>query len=105
MKAGLLEEIIKIITPTTIKNEYGEEIETWEDKYKTRARLIHNSGNRSNTNGEIFYTHNKTLQVRHYVPVNSYDRIEWNNQLYRILDIEPNKQQMMLTITIELIND
>nr|DAE49763.1 MAG TPA: head-tail joining protein [Caudoviricetes sp.]DAW52115.1 MAG TPA: head-tail joining protein [Caudoviricetes sp.] len=37
--------------------------------------------------------------------VNEYDRIQWNGKIYRILDIEPDKQQMLLTINVELVND
>lgn len=105
MRAGLLQETINIIRPTTLKNEYGEEDTEWKLIYTTKARLVHNSGSRNNENGEIFYAYVKTFEVRDHVPVEEFDRIEWNTKLFRILDIEPDKHQRKLTIKTELIND
>lgn len=105
MKAGLLKEKIDVITPKIITNDYGEQTTEWELKYSTRARLIHTSGNRIEPNGEIFYSYTKTLEVRSYVPVDDFDRIIWNGKQYRILDIEPNVEQMKKIIRMELVND
>lgn len=105
MRAGLLKEIITIQSSTLFKNSYGEEKETWFDKCTTRARLIHDSGSRQTTNNEIFYSHRKTLQIRPYIKVDDFDKILWNGKEYRVIDIEPNKEQQMQIITIEEIND
>ena len=105
MRAGLLKEKIDIITPKIATNDYGEQTTEWELKYPTRARLIHTSGNRIEPNGEIFYSHMKTLEVRSYVPVDDFDRIIWNEKQYRILDIEPDEGQMKKIIRVELVND
>lgn len=105
MRAGLLKERIGIYTNIIYTNEYGEETETWELKFSTRAKLIHNRGQRTMPNGEVFYTSVKTLEVRSYVPVNEFDRIEWDNKTYRILNIDPDEAQNKKIISIELIND
>lgn len=105
MRAGLLQEPIEIWEKILQVNEYGEETETWTLKYSTRARLVHDGGNRIIENNDIFFTHTKTFQVRDYVPVEEYNRIVWNNKNYRILNIEPDKSKMNLTIKVELIND
>lgn len=105
MRAGLLTEKINILESSLIKNSYGEEETKWQTKYTTRARLIHKSGNRALSNDEITYQYTKTFQVRYYVMVNEFDRIQWNDRIYRILDIEPDREQMLLTINVELIND
>ena len=57
---------------------------------------MHKGGNRTLSNDEVAYQYTKTFQVRHYIMVNEYDRIQWNGKIYRILDIEPDKQQMLL---------
>ena len=77
MRAGLLTEQIDILESSLIRN----------------------------ANDEVAYQYTKTFQVRHYIMVNEYDRIQWNGKIYRILDIEPDKQQMLLTINVELVND
>jgi hypothetical protein len=74
-------------------------------KYSTKARLVHNGGNRVIENNEVFFSHSKTFQVRDYVPVDDYDRIKWDNKYYRILNIEPDKERMNKTIQGELIDD
>jgi head-tail adaptor len=105
MRAGLLKEIITIVSPVISVNDYGEQTTEWEDKYTTRARLKHDSGARVENNGEIFYSYVKTLEIRDYVPVDEFDRILWNDKAYRILDIEPDKDAMKKIIRIELVND
>lgn len=105
MRAGLLKEKIDIITPEITTNDYGEQTTEWVLKYSTRAKLVHTSGNRIQPNGEIFYSYVKTLEIRDYVPVDDFDRIVWNNKQYRILDIEPNEDQMKKIIRMELVND
>lgn len=105
MRAGLLQEDIEILKSTTVTNKYGEQSSIWTVIATTKARLIHDSGARTEINNEIFYAYTKTFQVRYYVNVSEFDRIRWNNQLFRIISIEPNKQQQSLTIKTELVND
>jgi head-tail adaptor len=105
MRAGLLKENIEIWQKSLTTNDYGEETEIWSLKYSTKARLVHNGGSRVIENEEVFFSHTKTFEVRDYVPVDDYDRIVWNNKKYRILNIEPDRTQMKLTIKAELIDD
>jgi head-tail adaptor len=105
MKAGLLTEHIEIWKKTLETNKYGEETETWSKSYETRARLVHDGGSRVISNDEVMFTHSKTFQVRDYVPVGNYDRIKWEGDFYRILNIEPDRVSMNQTIKVELIND
>lgn len=105
MRAGLLTEPIEIWTKTVVTNDFGEETESWALKYSTRARLLHDGGSRVIENEQVFFSHTKTFQVRDYVPVDDYDKIIWDHKEYRILNIEPDKKQMNLTIKTELIDD
>lgn len=105
MRAGLLKENIEIWQKSLTTNDYGEETEIWSLKYSTKARLVHNGGSRVIENEGVFFSHTKTFEVRDYVPVDDYDRIVWNNKKYRILNIEPDRTQMKLTIKAELIDD
>lgn len=105
MRAGLLTETISILEKVLITNDYGEETETWVDKYTTKARLVHDGGGRVIVNDEVFYTHAKTFQVRMYVPIEDFDRIQWDGKYYRILNIEIDRTQNNKTIKAELIDD
>lgn len=105
MRAGLLTERIEILKPDVSTNDFGEETTDWISIYTTKARLVHTGGNRTVQNDEVFYSYTKTFQIRNYVSVQEYDRILWNGKQYRILDIEPEKQQQQITIKTELVND
>ena len=105
MRGGLLKHRIDILTPIITKNEFGEDATSINLKYSTRARIVPTSGNRTNQNGDIFYEYSKTIQVRHYVPIDDFDIIRLDDKLYRILNIEANNEQMMKTINIQLKND
>lgn len=105
MRAGLFKEQIDIIRAEITKNDFGEETTEWKSIYKTRARLVHVHGSRNIYNEEIVYSYVKTMMVRYYVPVEEFDRIKWNDNLYRILEIEPSDDKSYKTIKIEIIND
>lgn len=105
MRAGLLKEQITIWHATIEVNEFGEETTVWDQSYHTRARLQHNGGNRTNENDEIVYTSVKNFDIRWYVPISDFDRIEWNGHMYRILDITPDQDDRKQTVKCELINE
>lgn len=105
-RAGLLNEVITILTPTSNVNEFGEKVQTYSIRYTTRARVEHDSGTRSNENNEIFYSYQKSFTVRSYVPVNEFDLIQYNGKKYRITSIDDRiKTHNDKLIITELIND
>ena len=105
-RAGLLTKPIKILTPITTINEFGEQVQKYELKYKTRARVLHDNGARTIENGEIFYPYQKTFNVRSYVPISEYDLVEFDKKKYRVITIEnrveENNDKLIIT---ELVND
>ncbi len=105
MRAGLLTEIIEIYSPSITSDEYGTQDTQYIIKQKTRARLTHNSGERKNENHEIVFNSNKTFELRKYIIIDELDRIKWNDKYFRILDIEPNRQNQEIKINCEIIND
>lgn len=105
MNAGALNEHIEIYTPHIIINEVGEQENEYILKNKTRARVIHNKGNRNIENDEIVYNFVKIFEVRIYVDIEEFDRIKWNDRYYRVLDIDPNKEMQKITVTTEVINE
>lgn len=105
MRAGLLTRPITILTPKTTINEFGEQVQEYEEKYKTRARVLHDNGSRNIENGEIFYPYQKSFNVRSYVPINEFDIIEFEGHQYRIITIDNRIERSndKLVVT-ELIN-
>ena len=87
-RAGLLTKTIKILKPISETNEFGELVQEYQEKYSTRARVLHDSGTRTNENGEIFYPYQKTFNVRSYVPITEFDLIEYDSNKYRVITIE-----------------
>ena len=106
MKAGLLNEVIRIEKPVTNRDEYGADSKIWETQVaKTKASVTFNSGNRVNENNEIIYAYQVTFTIRIYHQINEEMRIIWKNKKYRILSLEENKQRQNITIRTELINE
>jgi head-tail adaptor len=105
MRAGLLKEPIRILENVITINDFGEQSETWRVKSETRARLVNDGGDRTIINGEIFYSNIKTFEVRYYVDIEDFDRVEWDGKQYRVLNIQPDKLKQNKTIRTELVND
>lgn len=105
IRAGLLTDVIDIYSPSASTNQFGEESTVNVLKSITRARVIHNNGNRTLQNSEVFYSYNKTFQVRIYVNVDEFDLIKFNDKFYRILSLDKDKEQQLITINTELVND
>lgn len=107
MRAGLLNEIIKVEQPVIAQNDYGANDYTeWETFIeRTKAQVTYGSGNRVTENNEIFFTYEVIFTVRYYHKINEDMRIIWQNKKYRILSLQRNKPQQSLTIKTELINE
>lgn len=104
-RAGLLNEIIQIYKPTTVVNDYGERVETYDLLYTTRARVVNDGGGRNLVNSEIFYGYSKSFVVRYYVPVENICRIKWQNNDYRVISVEKRRDTNDILIKTELINE
>lgn len=105
MIAGILKDIITIKRAVVIKNDFGEEVETWSDVTTTRAYVKQSSSQRNEENVEITYDFIKEFRVRIYVDVRPYDIIIWNGQKYRILSLDKQKDLQQITLQTELINE
>lgn len=106
MRAGLLNEVIKVEQPVTITDEFGANSIKWETFIgRTKAQVTYSSGNRLNENNEIIFAYEVVFTVRIYHQINERMRIIWKNKKYRILSLEENKHLQSLTIKAELINE
>ena len=105
MIAGILKEIVTIKRAAIVKNSFGEEVETWIDVTTTRAFVKQTTSQRTETNNEITYDFTKEFRVRYYVDVQPYDILVWNNQRYRIIQLDKQKDLQQITLITQLIND
>ena len=105
LRAGLLNELITIRRATITKNDYGEEVETWEDVITTRARVTQTGSSKNNVNQEIFMGFTKEFQVRYYIDIREFDIIVWKQKQYRIVSLNQDRMNQYTTIIGELIND
>ena len=104
MFAGLLNEKIELYEQVKTKNAFGEEVETLELRFTTRAKVSHLSGSRTVQNDEILIPYQKTFVVRDYVPVRSITWIKYRDNFYRILSVDYDKDYRQKICITELVN-
>ena len=105
MRAGLLSEVITIMTPYIEKDEYGSEVEMWDELLTTRANVRWSSGNRSISNDEIVNVYSVDFTIRRYHDIDEVMRVRYEGKLYRILSIEDNRHDGTKKLRCELINE
>lgn len=108
MRSGRLKHFIVIEGLSTKSNEFGEEENSvYSEKLKARADVVYDSGNRTNDNGEIFYSYTKTFILWDYFDekVNEFDRIVYKGNYYKILSKELDEPNKLLYLKTELVNE
>lgn len=108
MRSGRLNNFIVIEEMKTVTNEYGEEQETiYTEKLRTRADVMFDGGNRLTDNGEIFYSYSKTFILWDYYDkvLGEFDRIIYKGKPYRIISKELVKEDKLLYVRTELVNE
>ena len=105
MQASLLREVVYIYVPSLSRNQYGEQVQSYEYLYKTKAYVQHTYGNRQEENNEIVNNYRKTFTIRAYHALNEKMYIRYNNKYWRILTIEPVPNQHDIIVSTELVNE
>ena len=92
--------------PTIQRNEYNEQVETYNEITTTRARVIYDSGSRSlEINSEIHYDYLMEFEVWKYVDIKENDYIEFNEKKYRVRSIEVSDEQNKKIIRVDEVNE
>lgn len=109
MQAGLLRDIISIERAEEVVNKSnGEQIRTWNEIWKGRAKVDFSSGNQVLINGETVNRITKKVTVR-TKPVFSEKlsmlRVIISGDAYRILAKDVRSRDMSTIFTVELINE
>lgn len=108
MKSGRLNKVIVIEELSTITNEFGEEEKSiYAPKFRTKAEVKNDGGNRETDNGEVFYSQIKTFIFWDYINsyLSDYDRIIYEGKPYRVINKDLNKEDKILYVKGELINE
>lgn len=105
MQSSLLREPIAIYVPCLSRNEYGEQVQSYDYLYSTRAQVVHSYGSRNQENNEVVTNYRKRFIVRHYHKMNEKMHIRYRGKYYRVLTIEENPQNQSVIIDTELVNE
>ena len=103
--AGEFNHIIKILKHNVTRNEYGEQVDTYDTYISTRAKIVNLSAQRSSSNDETFYTDTKQLTIHSYIKLSEYDRVEIDGKQYKIVNTVPIEEYRHNIINIEAINE
>lgn len=105
LRAGLLRESVTILRPVATRNDYGEEVTTWEQVATTRCRVDFRSGTRAVETNEVFGPTTVVFTIRRFYSLDVYMRLQWHGKLYNIQSVNEESQKQCITILAELIND
>lgn len=105
MNAGELKYPISILRQVTEKTEFGNTKKTWTKFIETRAKIIHATGDKSLIMNELYNNYKKTFIIRIYHTVDEKCRLQWKNDLYQIISIDPNEDQQYMTLVCEKVNE
>lgn len=105
MRAGTLKEKITLLKPISVRTATGSEDILYQPDEIIRAKKNFKSGSRVNENGEIIFDYSYSFEVRWFASLNENYHISYNNQEYRILNIEKVDYNQSLIINVELVNE
>ena len=105
LRAGLLRETMTILRPVVTRNDYGEEVTTWEQVATTRCRVDFRSGTRVVETNEVFGPTTVMFVCRRFYALDVYMRIQWHGRLYAIESVNEEGQKQSVTIIAQLINE
>lgn len=105
MKASDLSERIEIYRLVTTRTESGATNNTYEYRCSTRARVNYASGNRTIVNDQVFYDVDREFILRHYVPIEPTDEIRWQEQRWKVLSIDKNREYHDIIVKTTLIQE
>lgn len=105
IRAGLLRESVTILQPVVARNDYGEEVTTWEQVCTTRARVDYRSGTRAVETNEVFGPCTIIFTVRRFYDLNVYMRVQWHGNLYSIQSVNLDEPRQSVIIVAQLVNE
>lgn len=106
MQAGKLQQIITMYEPKTTRTASGSESTVYTLCYECRAAVSFKSMDRTNENGDIFYSRGVAFEIRiPFFRIDERNQIHWHDKKYRIISVEPRFDNQSVVIYTELINE
>ena len=107
MRAGAYTNRINVLRKQVEVSDYGTDKLTWRIATSTLAKVDYIDGDKVEENRETFFTKRVTFTLRAYIDVQNEDRIEFQNEKYRILSInrENDTTHNDIVVKTELINE
>ena len=105
MRAGLMRDIVVFEKPVLNETDYSSSEHTYEEAFKTHARVVHSSGSRAIEADRIVNPFTVKIMIRMYHEVSRDMIIVYNREHYQILDINPDRANNCKVITAEVINE
>lgn len=103
LSSGMLEDRVVFLSPNASQNAYGEDVTTWEEVYRCRARVAYKKGSRALDCGEVWNPSAVSVTIRYTGKVNDRMRIRWNDADYHITSLNGSRMNGDVTITAERI--
>lgn len=104
MFAGILNKTLEVYRSTMVKNDFGEEVETYTLNGKYRCGVSHQTTSRTVMNSEVQYPYTKYFIVREYVSILEFDLIKYDGKYYRVTYIETNDELHNKRVDVESLN-
>lgn len=105
MQAGVLNDIMYWKHPDVYQNDFGEQETVWSEPKKIRCSVKYNYLSRNNVNQDMVYDEETDFIIRYYHKICDYDIVIWNNDEYRILSIELEKDKQRKILRCQKIMD
>jgi len=106
MRAGTLKEIVEIWREQKRVNDFGETIYgDFRKVYRTRADVRQKSGQFTVQNDNTVYVVLTDFTFRRYVDIRHYDRVRYNGDFYRVLNITPDEKMQCIKVETEIVQD
>lgn len=91
-------EKIQILEPVISRNEFGEQVQTYQLKKTTKALVEFIDGKDEITNQNAVNSYSVKITIRSYNQVNDNDLILWNDNKYNIDYIKFDRSKMIKEI-------
>ena len=100
-----MRDIVMFEKPVLNETDYSSSEHTYCEAFKAHARVVHSSGSRAIEADRIVNPFIVKIMIRMYHEVSRDMIIRYDNECYRILDINPDRANNCKVITAEVINE
>jgi len=83
MRSGLLRHSITFQEKTTFRDTFGASVNTWIDKFTTKANIVFKNGSKTVENKELFNSQTIDINIRFRSDINEQMRIKCKKTIYK----------------------